>query len=297
MGSKSSIPKIILDQLHAIEGEGYDFTVSGSTVRSSSGQAYFTKYGSSREKEQYEGEAESLKAMEAAAPNLAPKLYTLGISDDGRPYFISEYKEMSTRLDSEAAVVLAKRLATELHAYTSSKGFGFQVPTYCGATRLENGWYDTWEECCRTLIGNLLRSLRRQGRYEELCTKGEQILERVIPKLLGPLQIQPVLLHGDLWSGNVGVERTTGNPVIFDPSSYYGHNEADLAIARIFGGFPPQFYATYHEHFPKTEPVEQYDLRALLYELFHYLNHTALFGSHYLSSAMEKTNRLISAKL
>lgn len=29
---------------------------------------------------------------------------------------------------------------------------------------------------------------------------------------------------------------------------------------------------------PKTEPVSQYDLRGDLYELFHYLNHTVLFG-------------------
>jgi hypothetical protein len=29
---------------------------------------------------------------------------------------------------------------------------------------------------------------------------------------------------------------------------------------------------------PKTEPVDQYELRGDLYELFHYLNHTVLFG-------------------
>lgn len=29
---------------------------------------------------------------------------------------------------------------------------------------------------------------------------------------------------------------------------------------------------------PKTEPVEQYELRLDLYLLFHHLNHTVLFG-------------------
>ena len=29
---------------------------------------------------------------------------------------------------------------------------------------------------------------------------------------------------------------------------------------------------------PKTEPVDQYELRGDLYEMFHYLNHTVLFG-------------------
>ena len=63
--------------------------------------------------------------------------------------------------------------------------------------------------------------------------------------LIGSLDIKPVILHGDLWvwkiddmlctlifilfiqSGNVGVDRTTGQPIIFDPASYYGHNEAE----------------------------------------------------------------------
>lgn len=76
----------------------------------------------------------------------------------------------------------------------------------------------------------------------------------------------------------------------------FGHNEAEyvhndyirapqmlktsesLAIARIFGGFPASFYSIYHEYFPKSEPVDLYDARADLYEAYHYLNHTVLFG-------------------
>ena len=50
--------------------------------------------------------------------------------------------------------------------------------------------------------------------------------------------VKSVILHGDLWSGNVGYDRITESPVIYDPSSYYGHGEADLGIARMFGGQP-----------------------------------------------------------
>lgn len=93
-------------------------------------------------------------------------------------------------------------------------------------------------------------------------------------------------------SGNVGVERW-GKPIIFDPSSYYGHNEADLAISRMFGGFPQVFYTTYHELQPKSDPVEQYPYRCDLYELFHYLNHTLLFGASYEHSARQKISKLL----
>jgi hypothetical protein len=85
-----------------------------------------------------------------------------------------------------------------------------------------------------------------------------------------------------------------------------------LAIARMFGGIPKTFFTTYHQYYPKTEPVDQYDLRGVLYELYHYLNHTVLFGvshsvrkaptspidphaqSSYASGAMDRMDRLLS---
>ena len=51
-----------------------------------------------------------------------------------------------------------------------------------------------------------------------------------------------------------------------------------LAIGRMFGGIPSSFLITYHQYLPKSEPEDQYDLRGDLYELYHYLNHTVLFG-------------------
>jgi fructosamine-3-kinase len=54
----------------------------------------------------------------------------------------------------------------------------------------------------------------------------------------------------------------------------------------MFGGIPKSFFKAYHEHLPKTEPVDQYDLRAELYEFFHHLNHAVMFGvsMHFLLS-------------
>ncbi|KAF9454089.1 fructosamine kinase [Macrolepiota fuliginosa MF-IS2] len=276
-----SLPEFLLEKLKSTNPDAV-FTGNMPKIYSSTGENYFVKAGSPSENEQYMGEAQSLEAMGHAAPGLVPKVFSYGADTNGSPYFISEYKNM-TGLTEEAAEILAKRLAVELHQYKSQRGFGFEVPTYCGATRQKNGWHDTWEKCYDALIGNLLEGLSKKG-YEDLVGLGEEVRNSVIPKLLGQLNIQPVLLHGDLWSGNVGVDSSTGQPVIFDPSSYYGHNEADLAIARIFGGFPESFYAAYHRHYPKAEPVSQHSLRVELYELYHYLNHTLLFGvSRYLN--------------
>ncbi|KAH7930403.1 Ketosamine-3-kinase [Leucogyrophana mollusca] len=292
---------ILLPRLRNIEPEA-QFTLTLPIINSSSGRRYYGKVGTTAEKDQYIGEVESLKAIGSAAPGLAPRVLVHGVAGDpgedasqdglGRPYFISEYKGIASLTD-EAGATLGKRMATELHAHRSPSGFGFPVPTFCGATRQENGWYETWEDCYSAMIGNLLASLKGKRMFTEMCNKGEEVRIRVIPYLLGSLSVEPVLLHGDLWSGNVGTDQVTGEPVIFDPSSYYGHNEADLAIARIFGGFPRSFFKTYHMHLPKTEPIEQYELRADLYELYHYLNHTVLFGSSYAGSALKKMDRLL----
>jgi protein-ribulosamine 3-kinase len=67
----------------------------------------------------------------------------------------------------------------------------------------------------------------------------------VIPLLLSDFSPPPVpvALHGDLWSGNVATHKETEDPVVYDPSGYYGHGEADLGIARMFGGTSGPFLA------------------------------------------------------
>ncbi|KIJ66307.1 hypothetical protein HYDPIDRAFT_109300 [Hydnomerulius pinastri MD-312] len=294
----TGMSSIFLPHLQNIE-PGAQFTFNLPIITSSTGNSYYAKSGNSSERDQYVGEAESLRAIHKAAPGLAPQVFASGIVDsestDGasQPYFLSEYKDFGS-LSAKSGEILGQRLARELHTFKSTNGYGFDVPTYCGATRQDNGWFDTWEECYSTMIRNLLLKLKGRSRFAELETKGEEVRVRVIPWLLRPLEIEPVLLHGDLWSGNTGTDRNNGQPVIFDSSSYYGHNEADLAIARIFGGIPNNFFATYHKYMPKSAPVEQYELRADLYELYHYLNHTVLFGGGYASSALQKMNRLLA---
>ena len=168
------------------EQPGISLSQEGSTLRSSAGQRYFAKIGRPNNKDQFVGEAESLKAMYAAAPGLVPKLLDCGIIDNEskerdsvvrRPYFLSEYKDIGP-LSASAAKVLGKRIATELHAYESKAGYGFHVATYCGATRQDNGWFRTWSECFDALIGGLVDKLKTQGGYDNLCEQVVQVRER-----------------------------------------------------------------------------------------------------------------------
>ena len=96
--------------------------------------------------------------------------------------------------------------------------------------------------------------------------------------------------HGDLWGGNIGYTQE-GEPVIFDPATYYGDRETDLAFTEMFGGFGPDFYNAYESTWPRHSGHE---IRKTLYNLYHYLNHHNLFGGGYANTAQSMINQLIS---
>lgn len=89
-------------------------------------------------------------------------------------------------------------------------------------------------------------------------------------------EIQPSLLHGDLWGGNHIL--TDDGVALIDPAVYYGHREMDLSLTELFGGFPSAFYAGYNEVWPLRP---DYDDRKPLYQLYPLLVHLNLFGEAY----------------
>ncbi|KAG6729324.1 hypothetical protein I3842_01G022300 [Carya illinoinensis] len=109
---------------------------------------------------------------------------------------------------------------------------------------------------------------------------GQRLVKSMAP-LFDNVAIEPCLLHGDLWSGNISSDRS-GEPVILDPACYYGHSEAEFGMSWC-AGFAGSFYNAYFEVMPKQPGFEK---RKDLYMLYHYLNHYNLFGSSYRSSAM-----------
>ncbi len=170
-----SLPESILARLNEVKPDA-SFSGAFPKIQSSTGETYFVKQGSPHENEQYVGEVQSLQVMDIAAPGLAPSVLSSGVDAEGRPYLISEYKYLSG-LSGEAANALGERLATELHQYKSEKGFGFEIPTYCGATRQKNGWYESWEKCYAAMIENLLEGLSKKG-YDDIVSKGQEICEK-----------------------------------------------------------------------------------------------------------------------
>lgn len=110
--------------------------------------------------------------------------------------------------------------------------FGFPVPTHMGFTAQDNTWCDTWEDFfAQGMVRMLQREENVHGHDAELQDLSRQLYDTVIPRLLRPLtvlkSITPVLIHGDLWYGNVCTDNTTGKPIIFDACVFWAHNECE----------------------------------------------------------------------
>ncbi|MGC9453102.1 MAG: fructosamine kinase family protein [Oceanipulchritudo sp.] len=164
-----------------------------------------------------------------------------------------------------------------MHRATAER-FGWPHDNWIGSAPQKNtemnDWIRFYTEC-------RLRPQVEWARRKGLRIEKAEALEAALPRFFEDYTPVPSLLHGDLWAGNADF-MNDGTPVIFDPASYYGDREADLAMTEMFGGFTRGFYKGYASEWPLHEG---YRTRKQLYLLYHTLNHYNLFGGGYGSSA------------
>ena len=168
---------------------------------------------------------------------------------------------------------LGKGLA-ELHLNSTEsnpKFFGFPVEGFIGTTDQKKGWENNWIDCFLNLrIIPQLLILNSKILEKETINK---VKEKIKSELLNHKPIN-ALVHGDLWSGNAGMDKS-GKGVIFDPASWWADNEVDIAMTKLFGGFRKEFYEEYHKIFPIQKDFEK---RIIIYNFYHILNHANIFG-------------------
>ena len=157
---------------------------------------------------------------------------------------------------------------------SSPKIFGYPIEGFIGLTDQKKGWEKNWIDCFLNLrIIPQLSNLKLNVLDKETKNK---VKEKIKSELL---KHEPTntLVHGDLWSGNVGIDKS-GRGVIFDPSSWWADNEVDIAMTKLFGGFKKEFYQEYHKIFPIKPGFEK---RTIIYNFYHILNHANMFGGSY----------------
>jgi fructosamine-3-kinase len=238
---------------------------------------YFVKLNQASQVAMFEAEALGLEDMLITASIRVPKPVCWGITANSS-YIVLEWLELGG--NSNSGEEMGRKLAA-MHKTSSSQGFGWKINNTIGSTPQINTWTADWAEfyAKHRLSYQFQLARRRGGSFPQ-----QEKLLAAIPELLAH-QVQPSLVHGDLWGGNAGCI-VSGEPVIFDPATYFGDREVDIAMTELFGGFPAAFYKGYNAVFPLDAGYEQ---RKTLYNLYHILNHFNLFGGGYGSQA----NRII----
>ena len=178
----------------------------------------------------------------------------------------------------------------ELHlksAESNPKMFGFPVEGFIGTTDQKKGLEDNWIDCFLNLrIIPQLLILKSRILDKEIINK---VKEKIKSELLNHKPIN-ALVHGDLWSGNAGMDKN-GKGVIFDPASWWADNEVDIAMTKLFGGFRKEFYEEYHRIFPIKNGFEK---RIIIYNFYHILNHANMFGGGYLKQVEDYVKAILN---
>ncbi|KAL8160030.1 hypothetical protein V2J09_001567 [Rumex salicifolius] len=188
------------------------------------------------------------------------------------------YETNAIRVPKPFKALLGTKLAEMHRAGKSEKGFGFDVDNTIGSTPQKNTWTSDWVDFyAEHRLGYQLKLARDQYGDSTIYERGQRLAKNLRP-LFEDVVIEPCLLHGDLWSGNITYDKN-GEPFEF---AIDGHNEAEFGMSWC-AGFGGSFYNAYFEVMPKQPGFEK---RKDLYLLYHYLNHYNLFGSGYRSSAM-----------
>jgi len=171
------------------------------------------------------------------------------------------------------------RMIARLHASTVPD-YGADDPVFLGRFALPAGRSaDGSEFWVHKRIWPLLDAVR--ARLGELAGT----VERFVLDFDWPVE-GPVLIHGDLWHGNVrmGAE----GPALIDPSTWHGERAVDLAMMQLFDGFPEAFWAAYEAVRPVPPEVRE----ALpAYQLYFLLAHVLFFGGEYVGGVRRVLQR------
>jgi protein-ribulosamine 3-kinase len=254
-------------------------------LSTATGERHFLKLNQPTDAAMFAAERTGLAALAGAEQLRVPHFIATG-SSEHHAWLLLEWLDLTTG-NANAAHHLGKALAN-LHQVRSQQ-FGFASDNTIGRTPQRNDLCDDWVEFYRDFrLQPQLEFAVNNGMPDATRLRIEQVQAR-LSDWFSDYQPAASLLHGDLWGGNWAM-LSNGQPVIFDPAVYYGDREADIAMTRLFGGFPNEFYVAYNAAWALDKDAEN---RQPLYDLYHVLNHFNLFGGEYLAQA----DRIVAALL
>ncbi|TGK03237.1 fructosamine kinase [Leptospira langatensis] len=167
---------------------------------------------------------------------------------------------------------------------TEFGSWGWKRDNFIGSLPQANGWFSTFSEFYwqRRLKPQIELAQTRKLLTDKDLGSIQTIFQKFSEEW-GLDRVQPRMVHGDLWSGNV-LQAKNGHAYLIDPSVSYSHPEQDLAMLQLFGS--PLNLEEMQEILATCGMEDPGNLkdRIQFWQLYPVLVHINLFGASYLTS-------------
>lgn len=241
-------------------------------VEPSAGERLFIKVQAGEDPGVFRREGQGLEALRQALAG-QEFLFVPKVRGAGRRWIALSWIQQRP---GEPTPLAAARLGAGLAIQHRTRGdrYGWAEDNEIGALVQANGWSDAGDGAARFFVERRIRPLQALGlewsaslhvAIDRFCERAEEILPGSDER--------PSLVHGDLWSGNWICDHE-GKPWLVDPAVHYGHRESDLAMSRLFGGFPAAFYDAYQANAPLAPGWKE---RVAAWNLYPLLVHSLMF--------------------
>ncbi|MFB9769335.1 fructosamine kinase family protein [Lactiplantibacillus modestisalitolerans] len=261
----AQLPLTGIQHVNAVSGGDINAAFAIQTTT----QRYFLKVQPHRGAAFFTHEVDGFNRLGAVVTT--PKVLASGtINGDG--YLLLNWLDMGVGSQYDLGQAVAR--VHQQHA----PQFGLDHDFLVGKIPKYNHWQSNWATFyVEQRLDVLVKLAQRQGYWSPDREQAYHRLRQAILSDSYMQMVQPSLLHGDLWSGNVGFT-ADGTPLLIDPDVFYGDRAMDLAMTTIFGGFDSDFYRGYADRYPLAPGMRE---RLPRYQLYYLLAHLNLFGESY----------------
>ncbi|AHF77134.1 Phosphotransferase/kinase [Sodalis praecaptivus] len=234
--------------------------------------------------QKFADEADQLALLARSKTVRVPQVYGVGSARESS-FLLLEYLPPRP-FDAHGAWRFGQQLA-RLHQWSEQPQFGLDFDNDLSTLPQPNAWQRRWSRFfAEQRIGWQLQLAAEKGLvFGDIDTLIDRVEQR-----LHDHQPQPSLLHGDLWPDNCANSDQGG--FLFDPASYWGDRECDLATLPLFSQMPPQIYDGYQSVWPLDKDFVR---RQPVYQLYYRLKDAILFGGEHVPAAAAALDSVLAA--
>lgn len=184
-----------------------------------------------------EAEYLGVRDLNKFMPDFVPKPFNWGkFARSDTYFFYMEFLDLSQQELPEPGPFCAKLVELHNTSVSPTGKFGFYGSTFQGPIEMLNDWDESWRSFLSRLLTRLFENeVAGNGPYPEMEAAFKVFIAKTIKFVLDLLQsngriLKPSLIHGDMWEENAAINLATNDPVVYDCTAMYAHNEFEIGM-------------------------------------------------------------------